>query len=128
MDWSGEWWLAFLFAGLALLIRVRIYSSRSRETALKAISARLGLSSFNGPKPFSTEELRGSICFPGGSDQTTMASDLWKKRGWLLVYRHNVVCAPQALPSFWQASRQIADLFLNLQGERQTQATDGREL
>jgi hypothetical protein len=31
---------------------------------------------------------------------------------WLLVYRHGLLFAPEALPEFWQASRGIANLFL----------------
>jgi len=35
-----------------------------------------------------------------------------KAAGWLLVYRHNVLFPPQAIPESWQTAQGIADLFL----------------
>lgn len=35
-----------------------------------------------------------------------------KSGGWLFVYRHGKLFAPQALPGFWRSAQTIADLFL----------------
>jgi len=46
---------------------------------------------------------------------STDSKTVWyvEKAGqWLLVYRHGLLFAPEALPEFWQASRGIANLFL----------------
>ena len=71
MDWSGEWWVVILGAGLVFIVAGTLYLTRSRAFTFRSAAAQLGFIDLQGLNPFSDEEKKGMNLFSRGSDGKT---------------------------------------------------------
>jgi len=71
MDWSGEWWVVILGAGLVFIVAGTLYLTRSRAFTFRSAAAQLGFIDLQGLNPFSDEEKKGMNLFSRGSGGKT---------------------------------------------------------